>query len=223
MENRISGSDGGVLTAERLPGDANTRFESSFVQSDANGGITPRAKSAAGERNTSGNQKPATPEVEVRLSVSILRGRRGQRPSQPDIEGQVGGNPPVILNVRSEQFPASTCGGAKEGLVMDSTQRLAEKKVCCAVASKGRAERDEEAILKGIGLNIHLHGANRTAKADVVLAANHIERIGYIENVGPALERGESSVTQSPVATHQGRGQTATHAVACRLRKSRDS
>src|SRR5580704_9456467 len=97
---------------------------------------------------------------------------------------------------------------------MNTADHLAQKEVCSPVTAEGcRAEVDEETILEGIGLNVHLHGTNRTTEADVVVAANHIERIDHRKNVSSALERSEAPVAQSPIAGYLGCGQAATHAI----------
>src|SRR6266478_7291372 len=77
----------------------------------------------------------------------------------------------------------------------------------------GKSKGDEETILKSIRFNIHLICTESTANPDIVLAANHVERVRDEEDVGPALERSKPAITQVPVITHECRGEATTHAV----------
>jgi len=70
-----------------------------------------------------------------------------------------------------------------------------------------------EAILEALCLCVHLHGANGHADLDVVLAANHLERIADGENIGPTLEGREAAITNREVVAENFRdGQPATDA-----------
>ena len=75
------------------------------------------------------------------------------------------------------------------------------------------AEVNKEAILKGVRLNVHLLSADPDAYANVVLAPNHVERVGDGEHVGAALEGSKSTISQCPVSSHQGGTQSATDAI----------
>ena len=60
-------------------------------------------------------------------------------------------------------------------------------------------------------------GAYSTPGADVVLAANHFERIGDRENIRAALEGRESPITQRPVARELRGTEAATDTIFRRL------
>src|SRR5437879_2060735 len=99
---------------------------------------------------------------------------------------------------------------------MDSAAQLPKQQISRGISSN--TEVDVEAILKGIGLDIHLLVTESTTDLDVVFAANHVERVGNLENVGPALEGSEPTISESPVIIHQGGAHAAAHTVFVRLR-----
>jgi hypothetical protein len=78
---------------------------------------------------------------------------------------------------------------------VNATHHLAKEQIGSTITAEGRAKVDEEAVLKGVGFYVHLHGSNRAAKANLVVAPNHVERINDGENVGPALEGSETTIT----------------------------
>ena len=66
-------------------------------------------------------------EIEVRLPVVGFCDRSYERPSHPQIQGQVVRNSPGILNKGPEQLPASARRGTEEGLIMDASTKLPEE------------------------------------------------------------------------------------------------
>ncbi len=102
---------------------------------------------------------------------------------------------------------------------MDATAQLAQKKIGRGISAQ--SEVDVETVLKRIGLDVHLLDANAHANPDVVVAADHVERVGNREDVGPALEGCESTIAQRPVVVHERRTHAATDAVLCRLGTTR--
>src|SRR4029077_7998354 len=76
-----------------------------------------------------------------------------------------------------------------------------------------QSKGDEETILKSVRFHIHLISSESTANPDVVLAANHVERVRDVENVGPPLEGSKPAITQVPVITHECRSHAAADAV----------
>ena len=76
---------------------------------------------------------------------------------------------------------------------MQRPSDLAQKEISSCVAGVS-AKHEKETILKGVGKHIHLLCANLSAEADIMTASNHVERIGNVEHVRPALKGSESSV-----------------------------
>ena len=101
---------------------------------------------------------------------------------------------------------------------MDATAQLAEQQIRRGIA--GEPEVDKEAVLERVGLYVHLLIAEAAADLDVVLAANHVKRVGNLKHVGAALEGSESAIAQRPVIVHQGGAHTTTHAVFGGLRRN---
>src|SRR6516165_5202175 len=129
MEYGIARSYGCVLAAEGLPRDTNTRLESSLVQFEADPWAATHAEGAARNRNIAGYEEMFTHDVEIRLPVSRFHGRCGQGPRQPDVQGEIRGDSPVVLNVWTEEFPAPPCGGSQECLVVNGAYHLAEQEI----------------------------------------------------------------------------------------------
>ena len=67
--------------------------------------------------------------------------------------------------------------------------------------------------MESVGSYVHLVGADFGTHPDIVLTANHVERVGDGKNVGSTRKRGESAITQRPETTvNTRRSQSATDA-----------
>src|SRR6266851_1984936 len=217
MENRIPGANRCFLATHRLPSQSDARLDSGLVQLNTDPPVSMNARRCGTEAQTrvrTGNQVLAGLKIEIRLAVVGLSDRRDKCPSYSQVQSQVRSHPPIILDERPEQFPSATGGCAIERLIVNRTTYLAEKQVCRRVASKS-AKINKDTILEGVRLHVHLLSADAATHPDVVLAPNHIERVGNGEDVGPALEGSKSAITQRPVSAHKGRTQSATDAVLC--------
>ena len=151
-------------------------------------------------------------KVKVRLTITRFANWCHHSPSQSDVQRQVVCHTPIVLNERAEEFPAPTGGSAFERLVVNRPTDLTQKNIRYNIPCK-EACLNEEAILEGIGLNVHLMGANRAANPYVMLATNHVKRVGDGEHVGSALEWRKPAIAQAPIRAHEGRNQTATDTV----------
>src|SRR5205807_10454190 len=113
-------------------------------------------------------------------------------------------SPPIIVKVGANHLPAPAIGCALRGLIVKSQSRKSQQEVAHIVPAGKILESPEigehpESILKGIGHDVHLVGTKLATHPDVVLAANHVKRIGDMEHVRSTLERSESGFTQRPV------------------------
>ena len=145
-----------------------------------------------------------------RLATSLIG--RHQSPGQTEVQRQVLGYAPIVFNERAVQFPAAAGNVAIERLIVDGQARQALQKIRHRLAAP-QAGKDPVSVLETLGQDVHLIGANGAADLNVVVAANHVERIGDGENIGPALKRRESAIAQRPVTAIQlGRCQTAADA-----------
>src|SRR5215831_3956014 len=80
----------------------------------------------------------------------------------------------------------------------------AKEKIAQAVAGKP-TRKHEEPVLESVGQDVQLIGADLPADGNIVFAANHIERIGDEEDVGPTLKGSKAPITQGPESTiHYG-------------------
>src|SRR6266849_1501328 len=215
MEYRITRTHRCRLRAKWFPGKSDARFESSFVHLNANAPVRTNANRASGDVRLPGDIKPTAIEVKVGLPVLSFGDRSDESPGESEVQRQVVCHTPIVLNEGAEQFPAPSGSTTKEGLVMNSASDLTEQEIGRSVA--GQHKIDEEPVLEGVGFNIHLIGAEPHTDADIVFAANHIEGVRDQENVRPTLKWGKATVTEGHVVWHQSRGQTAAHAVFCRL------
>ena len=170
-------------------------------------------------------------EIEVRLPVCDFGDGRHKSPRQAEVQGQVRRDAPIILNIGTKKLPATAGFGALESLIVESKLGNPRRKsaalspVPAYHAERSRAPEageNPETILEGVGRDVHLIGADLTADADVMLAANHVEGIGDREDVGSALEWGEAAISEGPVtAAHTGGGQSATDATQIRVRNAK--
>ncbi len=78
---------------------------------------------------------------------------------------------------------------------MNRAQNLAQQQIGRCVARVG-AEVEEKSVLEGVGEHVHLVRPESNSHPDVVITANHVERIGNRENVRSALEGRKSSIPQ---------------------------
>ena len=74
---------------------------------------------------------------------------------------------------------------------------------------------DDEAILKCIVSDIHFLGAKHQPEADLVLAANQIQRIGNRIDVGSALVGRISAIADGKVGGHMERSQCRSFRIPC--------
>ena len=175
VENGIATANCHFLRAERLPGDADARLDRRLVHLDANSAIGTNADGAGTEIGAAGNEELTAGKIEVRLAIVCLRNWRHQRPSDAQVQGHVGTDSPRVFHERTDHFPASAGSCAEEGLVVNAALHLTNQQVGRGVASQ--TEIDEEAVLEGIGFDVHLLRTDRGSDLDVVLATNHVKRI----------------------------------------------
>src|SRR5579883_2848879 len=95
---------------------------------------------------------------------------------------------------------------------MEHSAHLTEQYIRGCIPLKSKI--DEKPVLESVGFNVHLIGADLPADADVVVPANHVERLRDRKDVGAALERSEPAVAEPPIVAHEGGRHAATHAVA---------
>src|SRR6202140_1701064 len=215
MEYRITRTHRCRLRAKWFPGKSDARFESSFVHLDANAPVRTNANRASGDVRLPSNVELAGIEVEVGLAILSFGDGSDECPGEPEVQRQVIGHAPIVLNDGAEQFPTPSGSATKESLVMNSASDLTEQEIGRGVA--GQHKINEEPILEGIGLNVHLVGTKTHPNPDVVFAANHVKGVGDQKDVSPTLKGCKPAVSERHVVRHQGGGQPATHAVFRRL------
>src|SRR5208282_3476128 len=83
------------------------------------------------------------------------------------------------------------------------------------VASKGSAaaKHQEVSVAEAVSQHVHLTATNADTHPKIVFAATHLQRIGNVEDVGPALEWRKSAIAHRPVSGQLRRTQSATRAV----------
>ena len=144
----------------------------------------------------------AAVEVEVGLPILGFGNWGHQSPCQAKIQCQIGSDAPRVLHKGANHFPATARRSSEECLIVDATAQLAEQEISRGIA--GEAEVDKEAVLERVGLYVHLLIAEAAADLDVVLAANHVERVRDLEDVGAALEGSEAAIAQAPSSCSSG-------------------
>src|SRR5207248_6926755 len=118
--------------------------------------------------------------------------------------------PARMLSVGAKRLAGPASGSAMRGRIGKGQMRKSQQEVGHIVPAGKILESPEigehpESILKGIGHDVHLVGTKLATHPDVVLAANHVKRIGDMEHVRSTLERSESAVTQRPVGASYDR------------------
>src|SRR5580704_15938859 len=159
------------------------------------------------------NEKLASVWIVICQTPIGFRDRIGYVPCQPEIESQVLGYSPIILDKRPVDFPAPPTDRSVECLVVLCQARYAEQKIRLRISGygggtvceagevpAGSAAGNPESVLEGFRADIHLICANADAELNVVLSANHIKRVIYRENVGSTLKGGVAAIAKGPVA-----------------------
>src|SRR4029077_3617559 len=182
--------------------DSNSRFHGSLVHLDADSAVAPDAETATSDISRPSYKHLSACDIEISLPILSFCNRGYDCPRDPNVQGQVRGQSPFIVDVGSEQLPTPTSGGAEVGLIVEGAVNLTEKEIGRGVAGQWGAVIDEEPVLEGIGFHVHLIGAHLPADTDVVVPANHVERVRNREHVRSTLEGCEPTITKSPVVPH---------------------
>src|SRR6202166_67102 len=208
----------GFIAAQDLIGGANSRFEISPIHVYASGGV---------DSALIGNQKLARSGIRtscgggrnvVGQAASRFCNRRGQVPSQSDVQSQVLGNSPVVLDEGANDFPAAAGDRTVKGLIVFGDAHVAQGKIGFGITGES-AQRNPETILEGFGADVHLIGAYINSDMDVVLAANQIDGIVKRKDVSAALKRGVTAIANRPqAAVEQDGNQAAAVRPRCTLR-----
>ncbi len=120
MKDGVTGAQHGLIAAEDLPGAADPRFEAGPIHLDAPGII---------HTILVGNQKlPSGGNVVSLASVCLCDGRRHVI-RKADVEHDAGGDPPVILHVRTVDFPAAPADRTLIRLVVNGQTRDPEQEI----------------------------------------------------------------------------------------------
>src|SRR5215472_1156222 len=128
MENGIPSANGRFLAAERLPGEADARLESSLVKLQTDAPVGEDTVGAPADRRTALGLIPLeTLHVVIRHAIADLGLGCGQSPCQSNVDGKVARDAPIILNERTNQLPAAARGRAEEGLIMGGENAGAAK------------------------------------------------------------------------------------------------
>src|ERR1700688_1112959 len=207
----------GFIAAQDLIGGANSRFEISPIHVYASGGV---------DSALIGNQKLARSCVRtscgggrnvVGQAASRFCNRRGQVPSQSEVQSQVLGNSPVVLDEGANDFPAAAGDRTIKGLIVFGDAHVAQGKVGFGITGES-AQRNPVTILEGFGADVHLIGAYINSDMDVVLAANQIDGIVKRKDVSAALKRGVTAIANRPqAAVEQDGNQAAAVRPRCTL------
>ena len=106
------------------------------------------------------------------------------------------------MNIRTENLPAAAGRRAFKGLIVDGQAGQSEKKIRFWIAAP-RARVLVVAILESFGFHIHLVGADAYADLDVVLTANHVERVTDGKYVGAADKWREAAIANGEEVSNQ--------------------
>src|SRR5882724_7954806 len=201
--NGIAGPDRSLVAAQHLPSQAKSWLKS-----------RPTLLYSRRLRNTilTGNEKLVHIRVVVCHPTSDFRDGIGYIPCQAEIEGQVLGDSPIILNEGPVDFPAAAGNRAVERLIVQRDARQTHQKICFQIP-RVRTKGNPEAVLEGLGAHIHLVSADADTELEIMLSADHVERIIYREDVGSALERRKAAIAKRPKGTCQIEG-NACHPAA---------
>src|SRR5882724_8998353 len=201
--NGIAGPDRSLVAAQHLPSQAKSWLKS-----------RPTLLYSRRLRNTilTGNEKLVHIRVVVCHPTSDFRDGIGYIPCQAEIEGQVLGDSPIILNEGPVDFPAAAGNRAVERLIVQRDARQTHQKICFQIP-RVRTKGNPEAVLEGLGAHIHLVSADADTELEIMLSADHVERIIYREDVGSALERRKAAIAKGPEAANH---QYANHPAAVR-------
>src|SRR3984957_763848 len=208
----------GFIAAQDLIGGADSRFEISPIHVYAGGGVD---SALIGKQKLAGDGVRASGDGgwnEVGQAASRFSNRRGQVPSQSEVQSQVLGNSPVILDEGANDFPAATGDRTVKGLIVFGDVHVAQGKVGFGITGEND-KKNPETILEGFGADVHLIDAYINSDMDVVLAANQIDGIVKRKNISAALKRGETAVANRPqAAVEQDGNQAAAVGPRCTLR-----
>ena len=126
-------------------------------------------------------------------------GDRGyEGPCDTQVEGEVAGDAPVVLNKGTEHLPTASGHGSVKRLIVNSAEGLPDDQIGCAVTGCGPAKQ-KITVLETIGHYIHLIVAEAKSDADIVIAANHVEGIAEAENVRSTDKWSETAISQRPI------------------------
>src|SRR5438445_7850603 len=137
MKDGVAGAHCRPRVPERFPREANSRLDRGLIHLDPDLPI----------RGGSRNQESSRCKIKVRLAVLCFRDGRYEGPRQAEVQCQIGGCPPIILNVGAKHLPAPASGCALKGLIVKSQIRKSQQEVGHIVpAGKilGLPDRSEE-------------------------------------------------------------------------------
>ena len=213
VKNGITGTDRRFITAKHLPRQSDPWLK---------GGPIPVDSRRITDTILTGNQKlarAASLRDVICHTVMDFRDGTGEVPRQTEIQRQISGNSPIILDKRAEDFPAAPGDRTIECLIVVRDAYQAEHKIRLSVtgnvhgvrltarlraASAAKSTeitdgaRDPESVLEGLGTHVHLVRAYRSSDLNVMLAANHVEGVAKREDVGSTLERRVAAITEGP-------------------------
>src|SRR5215470_7034088 len=133
MEDCIASTYRSLLRAKRLPRKPDTRLEGGCIRLNANVPVRANANRTTTDVGFPGDIEFAAVEVEVCLPTLSFRNRGHESPSQAQIESQVAGHAPIVLDERPEKLPTPSRGAAKERLIVNSAADLTDKDVCRSI------------------------------------------------------------------------------------------
>ena len=99
MVDGIAGANHRLVASEGLPCQADARLQGGLIELDTDSAVGGNAVRAAGNSGAAcGNVPRKVRNIEVRLAVFDFGFGGHQRPGNAEVQGQIAGHAPIILN-----------------------------------------------------------------------------------------------------------------------------
>src|SRR5258708_2777366 len=183
MEDGRGGGHRGLITPEGFTSQDYARLQCPLVK--LNAGILVSILSS--------DKELAIGRIKVGLAVVDLGNGGGQSPGQTHVERNFLGHSPIVLDEGPVHLPSAACPTTFESLIVNGQAEQTEKQIRFRITGP-KTTGNPESVLETLRLYVHLIGADAHSGLDVMLSANHVQRVRDGEYVGAALKRGEATI-----------------------------